>query len=310
MKADKEKTRKTLSRIFGVIGVVLVLVLFNITFVESDYVPTWGEIFNIEYEVKPDDPTDKITFIDVGMGDCILLQSNGRFGLVDTSYGEHGIREIEDVLWRKGVRTFDAVILTHWDTDHTGGFVDIEKAFDVRNLVRVNPTVSTEKDNPDIVDTVLDSAKENNTEDIIAEEGMRIRIGEIEVTVLYYDEKAKDDNESSLVLMAECKGKRFLLMGDAPFKTEENMINEGYDLDCDVLKIAHHGSNYSTSEELLKLSSPEYAILSVGGKSSALPGKETLLRLEIADIMYFRTDECGDITFTVEDDGIKLKTEK
>lgn len=144
-----------------------------------------------------------------------------------------------------------------------------------------------------------------------ATEGMNFDIGEFEVTVLAYFPDAKNENDRSVITMAKIGDKKFLFTGDAEKATEADVLAEKLNIDCDVLKVGHHGSKSSSSEEFLKAASPEYAAISVGKDNSySHPNSKTLASLRNCGAKIYRTDRDGDISFFVENSDIRVSTEK
>ena len=123
-----------------------------------------------------------------------------------------------------------------------------------------------------------------------ATEGMNFDIGEFEITVLAYFPDAKNENDRSVITMAKIGDKKFLFTGDAEKATEADVLAEKLNIDCDVLKVGHHGSKSSSSEEFLKAASPA-SLRNCGAK-------------------IYRTDRDGDISFFVENSDIRVSTEK
>ncbi len=111
--------------------------------------------------------------------------------------------------------------------------------------------------------------------------------------------------------MAKIGDKKFLFTGDAEKATEADVLAEKPNIDCDVLKVGHHGSKSSSSEEFLKAASPEYAAISVGKDNSySHPNSKTLASLRNCGAKIYRTDRDGDISFFVENSDIRVSTEK
>jgi competence protein ComEC len=116
----------------------------------------------------------------------------------------------------------------------------------------------------------------------------------------------KDTNADSLVLKLIFGESSFLFTGDLPIKEEEGLAGEGADIDSQIIKIAHHGSKYSTSLEFLEKVSPEDAIISVGKNNYGHPSAEVLERLEKEGIRTLRTDERGDIIYECDKESCFL----
>ncbi|MCG2694051.1 hydrolase, partial [Candidatus Parcubacteria bacterium] len=110
----------------------------------------------------------------------------------------------------------------------------------------------------------------------------------------------KDSNDNSLVFKFVYGGNSILFTGDAPIKIEEDLINSGVDMKVDILKVGHHGSKNSTSEEFLRAVSPGLAIISVGENNYGHPSYRVIKNLENANIKYKRIDEEGDIVINFQ----------
>ena len=115
-------------------------------------------------------------------------------------------------------------------------------------------------------------------------------------------------NDNSLVTMLEYDEKRFLFTGDISSKREESMVNSDKELKCDVLKIAHHGSKYSSSEDFLAKASPETAVISVSADDTALPDYYITALLNSVCKNVYRTDSDKTVMITVENGEICTKT--
>jgi competence protein ComEC len=124
----------------------------------------------------------------------------------------------------------------------------------------------------------------------------------------YGDMKNADDNDRSIVLKVACRGVSALLMGDASTDTEEMLprIHDRTQLDCDILKVAHHGASSSTGDAFLQAATPSYAVISCGAANDyGHPHEVTMSRLEDADTIIFRTDRM--YTITAESDGTDIE---
>lgn len=252
-------------------------------------------------------PTDDfVRVIDVGQGDSILICSNGRSALIDTG---DGTTDICSKLRSYGIREIDALLISHIHTDHTGGFDDIASRLTVDNLIM--PDFGKTDENVKPVNTVVRSVLAEDGEMFTAKQGMNFCVGDFEITVIGYYTDAKDENNRSVIVMAEIDGRRFLFTGDAESNAETRLLEDGINVDCDVLKVGHHGSSYSCSKDFLKSCTPEYAAISCGaGNQYSHPHDVTLSRLSEAGVDIYRTDLNGDITFYVDNGKITVDTEK
>lgn len=240
---------------------------------------------------------DSVRFLDVGQGDSILITSNNHAALVDTSTASQG-NGILSKLRGYGVNRLDALIITHPHSDHIGSASYLISKLDVDNII-CSGEVPDDEECLYAYNALNEKAEEKEIPFYVAEKGMDIKIGNFVLTVLYSDNKANDENDRSIVLMAKNGDIKFLLTGDAQFETENSLIKNNIDLSCDVLKVAHHGSKKASSEEFLKSANPQYAVISVGENTYGHPTKEALLRLINSGATVMRTDQMGDISFQI-----------
>lgn len=290
----KRKVRSFLLKIPPMICIFLLIIFF---FGDSPYLPNIQDVLDRE---TVDGETDRVVFLNVGEGDCILLQSNGRFALIDT--GDLSGSAMSRKLSRMGVKGLDAVILTHWHTDHVGGFDDLCRDMPILHLITPQLPKAGE-DGAQAAQTVMAYAEEYNVIPTVAQTAMSVHIGEMEMTVLFDGQNSHKANDQTLILMVQCKGKRFLLMADGEQTLEKQLLDEGIDLNCDVLKVGHHGSATSTGADFLSAATPTYAVISVGaGNSFGHPAGSVLNNLANCQSTVYRTDFDGDITVTVEEE--------
>lgn len=210
-----------------------------------------------------------IYFINVGQGDSILIQNHNNIIMIDTG-GNTSFDIAEEVLIpflrKKNIYKIDALIITHNDKDHSGGVSSLMNNF------KVNRFLSNKDDFP-------------------------LKIGDIYLDNLN-NYSSNDENDKSLVFNLSFLNKKFLLMGDAGKNVENYLINNNFDIDCDILKVGHHGSETSTSEKFLKKVTPYEAVISVGEKNSYNhPSYKVISMLEKYNINIRRTDKEGTIKY-------------
>lgn len=236
---------------------------------------------------------DFVVMLDVGQGDSILICSNGEAALIDTGT-EMGSRALLTDIHSYGVEELDALIISHSHDDHSGGAEYLLKNMEIENVI-VPDFKSDEK-----VTQLNAAISRADAERYIAVDGMVIKIGDFELTVLNSDNSDEDINNRSIILMAAAHGKRFLFTGDAEIAAEKDLIEENINFDCDVLKVGHHGSRTSSGKDFLDIATPEYALISVGADNSyGHPSKEVVERLENCGAKIYRTDYEGDIVLSI-----------
>lgn len=243
-----------------------------------------------------------IQFIDVGQGDCALIQCDGHYMLIDGGPPKASSK-LFSILRNKKVDTLDYMIATHPDADHIGG---LSAAL---NYSAVNkcycPTVSYDTKTFANMEKYL---KRQNKSITIPKAGEAFLLGKAKVEILGPIYEAEDSNNNSIIVKITYGDNRFIFMGDAETKEEASVIAARKDLNCDLIKIAHHGSLSSTSESLLKAVNPDYAIISVAADNSyGHPKQQILNRLDKMDITVYRTDVRGDILCNC--DGKRLSFE-
>ena len=212
------------------------------------------------------DYRERITFLDVGQGDCIIffIPNSKEVVLLDTGgskYYDIAKSKIIPYLKSYGINKIRKVIITHDDFDHNGALDSLKNNF--------------------IVGEILTSHKEY------------FRIGERKF--LNLNDGGIGDNDSSIVLYGSYCGLKMIFMGDAGFIVEENILIENRDLDVDLIKIGHHGSKNSSSYNFLKQVSPGIAVISVGENLYGHPSKEVINNLKKLSVKTFRTDIDGNI---------------
>lgn len=288
-----------------VLAAVLCIVAFTVCLYFAKYPIKLGKIVgssNKSFDIS----SDFIKFLDVGQGDSALIYSNGYTAMIDMGLPTTANDVCLD-LADYNIKDIDVAMASHLHSDHIGGLKAISENYSIKNLIM-----------PEILENSLAAAK-NVKEDLVlsgtkfynARQGINFKIGEFEITVLGLFDNKSDENNRSVFTVARIKDKKFIFTGDAEFASEKSLLNEKLNLDCDVLKVSHHGSNTSTSPEFLKAVTPEYAVISVGEDNIySHPNQSTITALEASGAKVFRTDKNGDIIFNIDDGKIKIKTEK
>ncbi len=240
-------------------------------------------------------PPLRVVFFDVGQGDCHLIQTKKEDIVIDT--GPYA--PINSLSHFTG-QTIDYLMLTHSHEDHIGGVNEMLKRFKILNIII-----------PDVNDeyfTKLEQQLANTSINII-----RVSAGEQllleNMTIDFFNPIEKDyenTNNTSLVLKISYDEVSLLFTGDCEQLVEEQLLEIKEQLDCDILKVAHHGSNTSTGLEFYQAVTPIISIISVGYNRFNHPSEETLQRLK----NYVRTDEFGAIIITYNNRKLSMTTEK
>ncbi len=238
-----------------------------------------------------------VTFINVGQGDAALLSDGSGFhALVDGGNTNQGA-VILQYLRSHGITTLDCLVATHPDSDHIGGLVDVLKADDI--LVR-QVIYSGYPGTTLTWDAFVNAAAADQLTLTTIQFPAELNWGRMHVLVLNPASGATNlsSNDSSLVLKVSLDQTDFLLSGDISASIEATVVARQTPVAAEVLKVAHHGSAYSSSTGFLQAVNPQEAIISVGKNSYGHPAVETLERLEAAQATIWRTDFAGDVTIS------------
>lgn len=229
-----------------------------------------------------------LVFCNVGQGDGALLMAEGKKILIDTGPANKQMsRCLEKYLpfWDKAI---DIVMISHWDTDHSGGLEEVLKYYEVKNVFCADYESNTNEQRY--------CSKKLKNNDMVKVDMINFDVLSSGAKSEKTEKKVVDDNENSLVMRLNYMGKKILFAGDIPKETEERLVwREILNGEVDILKVSHHGSGGATSETLLEKIKPAMAVISVGKNSFGHPNKELIQRLERRKVKIFRTDLDGDI---------------
>lgn len=250
----------------------------------------------------------KVVFFNVGQGDSILISQGSKQLLIDGGKdGKLLLQELGEFIpfWDRKIET---VIETHPDADHIGGLVEVFKSYEVQSIIK------TEAQSDSQTFKVLEELIGNEKSEIIeARSGEKIKFSQdAEVDIIFPLEKIaeniKDTNSASVTLKLAYGDNKFLFTGDLPIEQEKEILNKNVDVKADVLKVGHHGSKYSTSDEFMRAVSPSDAIISVGKNNSyGHPHADILKKLNENKINVLRTDEIGDIVYECQNPNEKCQ---
>ena len=248
-------------------------------------------------------PNMEILFLDVSQGDSILLHyPHNKYNILIDTGGNYNYEISKNIiipyLKSKGINKIDYLILTHGDYDHMGESINLIENFKVEKVI-------------------FNCGKFNDLEKELIKvlEKKKIKyyscIKELNIdnSKLYFLQTKEYDNENdnSSVIYFNYYNYKFLFMGDASTEREKDIL-EKYNLkDVDFLKVGHHGSNTSSSEEFINSINPKYSLISVGKNNRyGHPNKEVLDTLN--DSKIYRTDQDGSIMFKIKKDKLQIET--
>lgn len=245
----------------------------------------------------------KIYFIDVGQADCILINNNQEYALIDAGNNEDG-KKIVAYLNELGVHSLKYAIGTHAHEDHIGGMDDIIENFNIEHFY-MPEVITTTKTFEDVLDALEKKQIAFETPEIDS----TFSLAETKFQAIYVGKDKTDLNDSSIVLKLTYGNTSYLLMGDGTNRVEKQILDK--DLKSDVLKVGHHGSQYSTHAQFLKAVSPKYAIIQVGKNNSYNHPKDvTIKKLESIGAKIYRTDNDGTIILSSDGENITFETVK
>jgi len=259
----------------------------------------------------------EVTAIDVGQGDSIFVAApNGATMLVDAGGPVGGVTEaaeassrfdvgeevVSPYLWTRRLRRLDVLVLSHAHSDHMGGMPAVMRNFRPRELwVSIDP-------NSEAYRALLEEAKDLGVSVRHFYAGDQFSWGGMEVAILApeagYSNSGEPVNNDSLVMRMQYGKSSVLLEGDAEAPSERTMLARGRVEPVTLLKIGHHGSRTSTTQEFLNAAAPKDAVVSVGrGNTFGHPRYEVIERIADARTKLYRTDEFGLTTFLLGRDG-------
>lgn len=248
--------------------------------------------------------SSEVIFLDVGQGDSILIKSKtNQYGLIDTGKNGNILSNLEKYIPANN-KTLEFIILTHPDQDHIGMFSEISKRYAIKNLF-MNKTAKTNNTLDKIKDIIITKSIPNyplyDINDFI--------FGEFNIDVLWPVSNTSsgdfESNEYSIGISLSLDSFDLVSMGDLGSYVEDDLINFLPNKHFEVLKLSHHGSKHSSSEDFIKFVDPEIAIISAGRNNSyGHPSSEVIDRLTENKVPFISTQERGDIRIEIQESGI------
>ena len=259
---------------------------------------------NVNYENKM-----IIHYIDVGQGDCILIQVNNKNLLIDSGPSSNR-KDLLNYLEKLNIKKFDYIIATHPHEDHIGNMDTIIKRYNIGSFY--SPKVITSSTT---FENMISALVDKNLKINVLKKGVKgIDLGkntEIEVFSPLENISSDNLNDYSPIIKITFFNNSFLFTGDAEISTEDTVLSQNNNLNCDILKVGHHGSSTSTSTDFLISTNPSVAIISVGKNNSyGHPTSETLSLLNSYNIRTIRTDINGTVIAISDGKNINISTVK
>ena len=245
-----------------------------------------------------------VHFIDVGQADCILLKQGSASMLIDAGNNADASLVVS-YLQKQGITKLDYVVGTHPHEDHIGGLDNVINSFEIGKVILPNI-----QNNTQTFEDLLLAIQSKNVKITKPEVGQTFQLGSASFQILGPVAASYSDlNNYSVVIKASFGATSFMLMGDAEFESESQILAKGFDVHATVLKVGHHGSDSSTSSSFLKAVSLQSAVISVGKNNTyGHPTEGTLGNLLAVGINIFRTDIAGTIIATSNGTKVSFNT--
>jgi competence protein ComEC len=247
----------------------------------------------------------KIYFLNVGQGDASFIKTISGNILIDAGRGRKTLQELGKI-YQIGDRTIDILVITHPQLDHIGAIPELFKRYKIR-LVMLSGVSYESK----IYESILDWIIKNKIPVVYAVSGQEIITGKGKWKIINPEDlliknivSPKEINDTSIVMRYDEGDVSVLFTGDISEKKEKKIKSKIGNIN--ILKVAHHGSKYSSSIEFLRAMKPELAIISVGKNPYGHPAKETIERLNAIGAKILRTDLNGTITIEINNNSYKL----
>lgn len=261
-----------------------------------------------------------INFIDVSQGDCCLLRNKGKVMMIDSG-GETYKKESSNYsigknvdlpyLLSRKITKIDYCVISHFDSDHAQGFVDILENLKVKNLI-----IAKQKEECDLYKKIIKICKKKKINIIYVKKGDEFNFGKAKVKILYPEKEFENYidknvmNNNAICMKVIYNKTSILFTGDIEKEAEEKIVDSNQNLKSDILKVAHHGSRTSTTDEFLEKVNPKICLIGVGiNNKFKHPSKSTIEKLDNKNIKIYRTDLNGEITIKIKNtSNVKIST--
>lgn len=246
-----------------------------------------------------------INFIDVNQGDCALLINKGKTIMIDTggvinSNYDIGKNILHRYLLYKGINKLNYMMLSHFDADHCQAGIFILKNMKVENLI-----ISKQPETSLLYENIMNIAKEKKINVLYVKKGDKFNIGNLRFEIIHPKSEFITDNplnNNAIVSKITYYNFKMLFTGDIEELAEKSILNE--DLKADLLKVGHHGSKTSTTQEFLDKINPKIALIGVGKNNKfGHPSNDVIQRLKDKNVKIYRTDMNGEINISVSKQG-------
>lgn len=247
-----------------------------------------------------------VTVLDVGQGLSVLINCDNHYMLYDGGNGNYS-SFLVSYLSKNNITNFDYVFASHYDADHISGLVGVIYNYSISQLIAPNYTASSR-----IYNSFIKAINTKGFSITYPTVGATYPLGSAKIQILAPNSPAyESENDYSIVVKITFGGSSVLITGDATQYSENEMLNNQFNLNSDILVVGHHGSSSSTSSQFLNAVNPQYAVISCERNNSyGHPASDVLERLVSKNITVLRTDFAGTIKFTIKNNSISYNTEK
>ena len=303
--AKNGRKKKLTKALLAIVILVLAIIVESVITSDEQQVPEQPNISNSQTQEQPTELTEelKLHMIDVGQADCFLFMKGDKVALVDCgtrSTGKDAVEYIKSL----GITRIDYVFGTHPHHDHMGGMYDIITNFEVGKIII--PQVKEGQVTTNWYINLMKQIVDGNYEVEYSKTGNEYFLGGAKIQIVWQSELEQDNvNNYSDIIKVSFGDMDVLMTGDAETEIEEEVLRSGVQIDAEILKVGHHGSNTSSSDEFLDEIDPDYGLISckVGNKYEH-PTKNTMEKLQQREVEVYRTDECGTVIATITPSGV------
>ncbi len=254
----------------------------------------------------------EIHYLDVGQGDSIFIKTPQEQKILIDGGPDMSILDQMGKNLSFFDRQIDIMILTHPHSDHINGLVEVLRRYDVGKIYYTGALHTS----PAYFEWLEVIKQKNVSLEIVKEQRILDLGADLKLEFLYpfedlVNKEVEEINNTSIVNKIIYKDKEFLFMGDAEKEVEQELLDLEVDLDVDVIKLGHHGSSSSSSENFLNAVDPDYAIIQVGEDNRfGHPHLSVIRRLERLGIEIYRNDLNGQVSVLSDGEKIEVMTEK
>jgi len=302
--------RKALSKLLTTFAIILVFMFLECILYGTQENGTIGDTNNSSNKeevsnVQSAEGELTLIMIDVGQADSFLLVQDGKTALIDCGTRSTG-EDVVEYLKSQGITRLDYVFGTHPHDDHMGGMYDVITNFEIGKIII--PETKLGEITSNWYMKLMQEFKNGLYDVEYPKLGEVYNLGGATMKIIGpISEPDGNLNNYSIVLKVSFGDMDVIMTGDAETVVEKEILESGENIDAEILKVGHHGSDTSSSEEFLDAITPEYALISAKiGNMYKHPVESTMEKLENRDIEVYRTDENGTVVVTITTDDISF----